>query len=180
MAVIAAMYYEPPIREALLRLKFNRDVYLAAALGVLTARAARWASDALRQPPQVVAAVPLHHVRQRERGFNQAGLLAAAVAGHLQLPDVSTALVRTRATARQSSTRGRAQREANLRAAFAVVDPLAFRGRSVLLVDDVLTTGATIGTLAQTLAPYRPAVVTGLVVASRRPPIESRRPPLVH
>ncbi len=170
VAVVAAMHYEPPIREALLRFKFNRDVYLAAALGALAARAARQAIRAGAVPPQVVAAVPLHRARQRERGFNQAALLTAEVAARLRLPDASAALARTRATARQSSARGRAEREANLHGAFAVVDPLAFRGRVVWLVDDVLTTGATIGALAHALMPYRPSAILGLVVASSRPP----------
>jgi ComF family protein len=90
----------------------------------------------------VVIPVPLHRARLRWRGFNQAALLGAALARRLKCPlDVAT-LTRVRATPPQTA-RDRAQRTRNVRDAFAVRCPSRVVGRRVLLVDDVMTTGAT-------------------------------------
>jgi ComF family protein len=98
----------------------------------------------------VVIPVPLHRSRLRWRGFNQAALLGAALARRLDCPlDVAT-LVRLRATASQT-TRDRAQRIRNVRNAFGVRRPVRVAGRRVLLVDDVMTTGATADECARVL-----------------------------
>ena len=142
---------------------------MAPVLGALAARAYAMCTGMLADPPGMVAAVPLHPARQRDRGFNQAGLIAAEVARLLRIPDRSDALVRVRATRRQSDVHSRAERDANLRGAIRVVDPLAFRGQVVLLLDDVLTTGATLAACTEAVARFRPKSLEGLVVASGRP-----------
>jgi len=91
----------------------------------------------------MVTPVPLHAVRLRERGYDQAALLADSLARALGAPFVPGLLVRIRAT-REQSRLSAAGRRANLAGAFAVPRPEAVRGRSVLLVDDVLTTGSTL------------------------------------
>lgn len=170
MPVVAAMYYEPPVRDILLRLKFNRDAGLHPALSSLAVRALRMERAQLTVWPDVVVAVPLHRARLRERGFNQAGLIAGEVARTLGIADRSDAVRRIRATRRQSSVRDRTEREANTAGAFRVEDPFAVRGRSVLLVDDVLTSGATLQAFAEAVARFSPASMAGLVIASGRPP----------
>jgi ComF family protein len=98
----------------------------------------------------VVIPVPLHRSRLRWRGFNQAALLGAALARRLNCPlDVAT-LARVRSTASQTA-RDRAQRTRNVRDAFAVRRPSRVAGRRVLLVDDVMTTGATADECARVL-----------------------------
>jgi len=98
----------------------------------------------------VVIPVPLHRSRLRWRGFNQAALLGAALARRLDCSlDVAT-LARVRSTASQT-TRDRAQRTRNVRDAFAVRRPSRVAGRRVLLVDDVMTTGATADECARVL-----------------------------
>jgi ComF family protein len=169
LRVLAALYYESPVREVLLRLKFGRDASLAAALGALTARVYTMCTGMFPEPPDAVVAVPLHPARQRARGFNQAGLIAAEVARLLHISDRADALVRVRATRRQSDVSSRAERDANLRGAIRVVDPLAFRGHVVLLLDDVLTTGATLAACTEAVVRFRPKALQGLVVASGRP-----------
>lgn len=98
----------------------------------------------------VVIPVPLHRTRLRWRGFNQAALLGSALARRLNCSlDVAT-LARVRSTPPQTA-RDRAQRTRNVRNAFAVRRPSRVAGRRVLLVDDVMTTGATADECARML-----------------------------
>jgi ComF family protein len=98
----------------------------------------------------LVVPVPLHPARLRWRGFNQAALLADAVAQCLDRPIRCTTLTRVVATQPQTS-RDRRQRHLNVRAAFAVKRPELVANRRVLLVDDVMTTGATADECSRTL-----------------------------
>jgi ComF family protein len=98
----------------------------------------------------VVLPVPLHWRRLMWRGFNQAALLANEVAHRLDLPLDSTAMTRRRFTAPQTA-RHHDDRIRNVRRAFAVTHPERIKGRRVLLVDDVMTTGATVDECARVL-----------------------------
>jgi ComF family protein len=94
--------------------------------------------------------VPLHPARRAERGFNQAELLVAPCAAAWRLPVLGRALLRVRPTVPQTDLDAEARR-ANVRDAFRVPRPGAVRARRILLVDDVLTTGATVGAAARAL-----------------------------
>jgi ComF family protein len=98
----------------------------------------------------VVIPVPLHTTRLRWRGFNQAALIAAAVARRLERPLDVRSLTRPLATSPQTA-QDRAERHRNVRDAFAVQRPARVANRRVLLVDDVLTTGSTVDECARTL-----------------------------
>ena len=98
----------------------------------------------------VVVPIPLYRVRQRSRGYNQAALLAAQVARRIDRPHVPHALARTRNTGTQTRLT-LAARKRNVSGAFTVSDPSWVRGRTVLLVDDVMTTGATFSAAAKVL-----------------------------
>jgi ComF family protein len=134
------------IRAPIHALKFGDAPELAQAL---VARAWAGAAFRARPRPDLVAAIPLHPVRRRERGYDQAALLARAFAHHAGAPDVA-ALVRTRPTRQQARLKARARAE-NLAGAFRVVEPGWVRGRHVALVDDVATTGATLDAAAKAL-----------------------------
>ena len=99
----------------------------------------------------LVTAVPLHAARERERGYNQSALLARELARRAGIPHLAGALRRVRATAAQARL-GPVARRANLRGAFAVSEPETLAGRRVLVVDDVVTTGATLEAALETLA----------------------------
>jgi len=97
-----------------------------------------------------VCYVPLHRVRQRTRGYNQAALLARGLACELHKPLLNNLLLRLRQTETQTHLTAR-ERVANVHGAFAVRRPSAAQGRAVLLVDDVMTTGATLSECARML-----------------------------
>jgi ComF family protein len=133
-----------PLAAAIQDLKYRRHRAVAATLGTLLAEHYPFAEDALLVP------VPLHRSRLRTRGFNQALLLARALGRRRGLPVVAKALARVRATTAQSGL-GASERRRNLQGAFVVRRPGAIRGHSVVLIDDVLTTGATADGCARAL-----------------------------
>lgn len=144
-SVHAAFSYEGAARNAVLALKFRSGRYLVSLMGELL-------SDALAQQPlqaDIIVPVPLAPSKLRGRGFNQARLLAERVTPDLS-DVVKDALERTDRPAQ--STLSAAQRMANLTGAFCCPDPSNVRGKRVLLIDDVVTTGATASACADTLA----------------------------
>jgi ComF family protein len=155
-ALIAVTDFEGIGREAVHALKFNGRHAIAGPLGRLMAQAVAGVEV------DAVCHVPLHPRRRRERGYDQAALLARSVARTLDLPYQPRALRRIRATAQQA-TLDRVARQANVDGAFRAQVDLS--GRSVLLIDDVSTTGATILAAATALRDFGAAAVTGLVFA---------------
>lgn len=117
-----------------------------------------------RLPPiDVIVPVPLHPARQRERGYNQSEIIARHLAAALHLPADSRTLQRSRNTASQAGLNG-AARQQNVAGAFTCVSS-ALAHKSVLLVDDVCTTGATLDACAFALKQGRARAVHGLTLA---------------
>ncbi|MDP2660466.1 MAG: phosphoribosyltransferase family protein [Dehalococcoidia bacterium] len=115
-------------------------------------------------PLDVVVPVPLHQSRRKERGYDQAELLANSLAEHSGLPLGSGWLVRQRPTVPQVRTASAMERRSNVRGAFTS-GPRVERARAVLLVDDVCTTGATLESCALALQEAGVRQVWGLTVA---------------
>lgn len=108
--------------------------------------------------------VPLHPLRQLSRGFNQAQIVAERLARAIELPVVCAA-ARQRNTQTQTHLHSRAKRMANLKNAFRLTREQDIAGRHVAVIDDVMTTGATLQTLARALRPAKPASLSVLIVA---------------
>jgi ComF family protein len=157
---IAAFEHQGTLRRALQRLKYGGSGRIALPL----ARAAAPALEALTgiSGPLPLVPVPVHAARQRQRGYNQAALLARALATEARLP-VRDILERRRATVRQHGL-GKAARLHNLRGAFSLRDG-ARTPQHVILVDDILTTSATLEACAQVLRDAGAAAVYGFAIA---------------
>ncbi len=157
--VRSAVAYEGPVEHALRRFKYEGWRRLAEPLAQLLAErlvvegvAARW-----------VVAVPLHPARLRQRGFNQAELLSRELRRRLLLGAPPGVLVRTRETPPQVG-HDRRWRLTNVSRAFAWKGD-ALMGESILIVDDVATTGATLDACASALRAAGSGPVTGVSVA---------------
>lgn len=169
-AAVAGFEFGGAVAEAIRRLKWGHMPELAPALGVLLL-------EALRRAPadfadlDVIVPVPLHARRLRKREFNQAALLAAALreaarAGDAPLGRVALdarALERTRDTPPQTGLDA-LQRRHNVLDAFVARDPARVRKKRVLVVDDVMTTGATADACAAALARAGAAAVLVLTL----------------
>jgi ComF family protein len=147
-AAVAAYRGRGVVRQIIHEFKYNRQIHLRHLV-------ARWLGAALDDERlcgrrfDLIVPVPLHPARQRERGFNQAGLLAKLLARQSSIP-VKPLLERIRYTNTQTAL-DRSERMENLHNAFRLRKNADVRGLRMLLVDDVLTTGATLNECARVL-----------------------------
>lgn len=156
---LAAGLFEGPLREAIHVYKYRPVRSLGRPLSDWMA-----AHVNMTVPLDMVMPVPLHRRRLRSRGFNQALLLAHGVSERFGVPLCYDNLVRTRPTRPQVELSGR-ERAENVRGAFALLRPVEVADRKVLLIDDVLTTGATMNECAGVLKYAGAASVTVLTLA---------------
>lgn len=142
----ALWYYDGPVRESLLRYKFRGKHHYARGYGRLLAM------QTIRTLPQpdLVTWVPISPDRKRERGYDQSELLARALAGELELP-AEQMLRKVRNCPAQSGISSAAKRQRNVKHAYQAIPNPGLSGKQVLLVDDILTTGATAGECARVL-----------------------------
>lgn len=158
----AAARYGGLVREAIHALKFGGRRGLAEPLGELVAGMGLSALPGAA--PDLLVPVPLHRRRERERGYNQALLLSRYLERAWGVAVRADVLLRRGATVPQADLDAPARRR-NVRGAFAVTKPEAIVGRHVILVDDVLTTGATAGECARCLTRAGASVVGVLTIA---------------
>lgn len=163
-AAVALGPYSGPIRHLCLRLKHEGHAWLAPWVAALVAEAARPALAADVADGAWVVPVPLHWTRRLARGYNQAEALARGLARAYRLP-LRAPLCRTART-RPLALAGRAERARVMKGAFAVRrrDRPRLAGRTILLVDDILTSGATAGAAARALKRAGAARVVVVVV----------------
>jgi len=136
----AAAIYEGVVRECIHKFKYYRHAYLGKSLGHLMVE--NLMEFPLTSRCDLIVSVPLHRGRERERGFNQAFLLAKVISKFLNMRVSGRNLTRIRAGKAQTELSA-VERFRNVSGIFSVKDEAEFRGRSLLLIDDVFTTGST-------------------------------------
>ena len=159
--ILAPFRMEGTIREAVHRLKYNNLRAIAPTLGGLLADFL----DSQQMPGQVLVPVPLHPRRERQRGYNQAYLLAKEAGRRLGIPVVPKILSRLSNTSPQAKSPGVEERRDNVRDAFRCLHPLLVEGLEVVLVDDVCTTGVTLEACALALKGAGAVSVWGAALA---------------
>jgi ComF family protein len=155
-----AYYEEGPIASLVHRLKYADHTELAGPMGRWMARAG---ADLLSEADALIP-IPLHRMRLFQRRFNQAALLAHGIACYQKISVETDALARRKKTRPQVGLT-RAQRSANMQAAFEVTDSSKIYGKRLILIDDVLTSGATVEAAARALLRAGAQAVDVLVFA---------------
>ena len=158
----SAARYRGALRSAIHALKYERASHVAADLVPLLGACVRTHFGGAHF--DAVTCVPLHARKERERTYNQSALLAAGLASELRLPLAQRCLARPKPTETQTDLSA-SQRRANVRGAFRAVDRAWVEGRSLLLVDDVMTTGATVQECSRVLKSAGAAGVYVVTVA---------------
>ena len=163
--IFAAFYYQDGIETAIHNMKFKNHPKLAKTIGILLCE------ELIKQEtlPDIdyIVPIPMHPKKKRQRGYNQSELLARQAAQFLQKEVRTDILIKTKNTKSQSLLK-REERLINLESAFEVNDDIAINNtykKSILLVDDVLTTGTTINTCAKVLKDNGFSFVYALVIA---------------
>ena len=140
----ATFVYDELMRDLLHALKFRQNKQIAHSLGKL------WAKNIAELPADsIIVPLPLHRAKKRERGFNQAEVMASHIAAHCSVQMEDT-LIRTIDTPPQSGLHPR-QRAENVAGAFAIKKGANPRGKSYLIIDDIYTTGASLNECAKVL-----------------------------
>ncbi len=160
----AAALYLPPLQSVIYAFKYRGNTRLATPLADYMARRVR--PEALKV--DIIVPVPLHPQRQKQRGYNQAELLAQRLGTALHIAVETNALARVHATPPQVIL-GLRERLENVKGAFRCFAPTRVAGKKVLLVDDVMTTGSTLEACATALKEAKAAQVWGYTLA--RPPL---------
>lgn len=158
---VAAFSYDFPLDKLVQALKYREHLILVNFLADALARR-------ISSRPDCMVAMPLHPARLRERGFNQSLLLARRILRQLEIPLLEHACERVRDTPPQTGLPWK-EREKNMRQAFACKADTDLRGRHVAIVDDVMTTGASIGELAHAMKQAGAREVSAWVVARTLP-----------
>jgi ComF family protein len=147
-ALIAPFLYEGGIMDAIHQIKYNGRTYITGSVGEL---AASFAKERFGDTNGfLLMPVPLHPKRLRERGFNQSLILARAIAANLDTEIDFLSLRRVRYTQPQTGLK-KVERKRNVRGAFGLAGRPDLKGKTVILVDDVATTGSTLDECAKVL-----------------------------
>lgn len=160
-SISVAVKYTPPIQKLIHQLKFGgiKDTGKVCA---------RLIYQTVNIPnADIITSVPIHRVRQKSRGYNQAEIIAREL-GNLTGITYVPLLERFRATKAQATTVSKEERQKNLAGAIKILPDLQnYHRLSILIVDDVFTTGSTLAVCAEELTKLNPTAIHGLTVASR-------------
>ncbi|CAN5423891.1 ComF family protein [soil metagenome] len=164
--VVRLGVFRDPLKHLIHHMKYHRRWPIAE---MLAARLVAYEpAKAVLSETDVLVPVPLHPFRQISRGYNQADVIARTIGRRCGIR-IAEPLARVRRTPMQTTMTSQAQRLENLRDAFLLVNPKFVREKHVVLIDDVMTTGATMQSAARVLAEAKPASLCALVIAVADP-----------
>lgn len=164
LPTVSVYYYEEGVRQAVHRMKFDGERLCAEQLAALMA--ARYRESGL-ELPELIVPVPLHPMDRYLRGFSQTNWLCRALSAELLIPWEKRALRKIRRTKKQHAL-SQKERRSNLSGAFCVRDAAQVKGKRILLVDDVSTTGSTLTEAALALKQAGAGAVFALTAAKTR------------
>lgn len=163
--IISATYYDDVMKTLIHKFKYARQKFLACLLNDILITNERL-KEAIPDI-DVIVPVPLHWLKKMLRGFNQSELLSQGIQRHFSKPIAINNLCRIKKTASQTQL-SKNQRQINIHNAFFVNHPESFKGKKVLLVDDVLTTGVTASECSKKLKEAGAGAVHLLILATAR------------
>jgi ComF family protein len=135
------------VQRLMHRFKYRQDRDLCFELGRMMGDQLRISE---RFPADALVPLPLFPAREKKRGYNQAAVLCEGISESMRIPLISNAVIRPHHTDTQTK-KGRVERWANIEGKFLITDPASIRNRHILLVDDVVTTGATLEACGQSI-----------------------------
>ncbi|MDP4094776.1 MAG: ComF family protein [Bacillota bacterium] len=161
--VICLCEYSGIIKDAVIRYKFfNKPGYYRTFAKLLSKKVKKMTNSLFFD---IIISVPLHSDREKERGYNQSYLISRLVGKEIGIPEASGILERTRNTPKQSLL-GKEQRGLNIKGAFKVNNADKVKGKKILIIDDILTTGSTLSECGRVLTEAGAKSVTAAVIAS--------------
>lgn len=163
--VVCAGKYQHSLKKAIRDYKFNERPSFYRAFGELIADKVNRTLN--QYPLDVIVPVPMSRKRIAQRGYNQAALIALRASQILSVPLEAKSIVKVKDTQRQSSL-GRQERLINLNGAFEVTSSCSYVGKTVLLIDDIITTGSTLNECSKALKAAGAKYVFGAVIATTR------------
>ncbi len=158
---VSSFLYDGKVRKMLIRVKFHECVQHIRQVAEILAKDIRTVYPDLSF--DLITYVPMHPKDQRRRGYNQAEFLCRELSKVLDIPFART-LKKIKRTKKQH-TLSYAERRKNLSGAFSLTDRTAVRGKSILIVDDVVTSGTTLGACCKKLREAKPAVICCAAIA---------------
>ncbi len=164
--IVRLSLFEHPVRHLIHQIKYHGRWTLAEFLADRLIEQER--AKGLLSETELLVPVPLHPWRQMSRGYNQAELIARRIGKRCGIK-LASPIVRLKNTETQTHLHSKEKRLENLRDAFGLLKGRAIRGKHVAIVDDVMTTGATLGSVARTLLEAEPASVCAIVIAVADP-----------
>lgn len=161
--------YHPPYPTLIKQLKYEKQLIAGELLGQLLVKSisSQFNHDEIADFDYLIA-VPLHYKKLRQRGFNQAQLIAEIVSKKLNIPLLQGAVERNKETQPQEGL-SISKRRKNLRAAFIANKNSMLQGKNIVLLDDVVTTGATINSLCQCLLAEKVSSITVFCICRTDP-----------
>lgn len=159
--LVSTYFEEGPVRELIHNFKYNHVLEIGDFLGEIMVQTLK--ENLAISSDFIITAVPLHWLRKSSRGYNQSEILGQMVAKKLKLP-YQNLLIKKRKTERQVGLKGKERRE-NLQNIFALIEGENIVGKTIILVDDITTTGTTLNECAKVLKENGAKRVWGLVLA---------------